>query len=83
MTMLPFLVPDNTILIWRPEDVPEEIRLTIENYLTPDTVWVAFVPGALDTGYISFLQSTSFSEDGGPEKVGTAFGSIYLGRKAL
>ncbi len=81
--MIPFIVPDNTILIWRPEDVPSELQSMLEGYVVPETKWVAFVPATLDNGYISFLQSTSCTSDGGPQKIGTAFGSIYLGNNPL
>lgn len=80
--MLPFLVTENTILVWRPEDVPEELQFVIVNHVTPETKWVAFVPPQLD-GYISFLQSTSFSSDGGPQKIATGHGSVYIGNNPL
>lgn len=81
--MFPFLIPANTIMVWQPIDVPQEIAFTIQNDMTSDVMWVAFVPSQFTGQYISFLASSSFSADGGPQKIDTAYGSIYLGRNPL
>lgn len=78
-----YLLHERAISVWGVEDTPPEILQLIGESLTPDVVWLAFVPASLDGRYISFLQSASFSSDGGPEKFTTQHGSVYVGRNPL
>ena len=80
--MFPFSVPADTIMIWRPSAMPQEIAFTVKDAVTEDTEWVAFVPPQLEGQYISFLQSTSFTADG-PQVIKMVQGSIYIGNKPL
>ena len=82
--MFPFLIPPNTIMIWHLDQVPAELMSYLNYNVDMSTVhWVAFVPNQMDNQYISWLQSSSFTSDGGPQKIHVGYGSLYLGRNPL